>query len=152
MATPSVSNRKARFNYEILEKFTAGMVLLGPEIKSIRQGKASIAEAYCHLTGEVLWVRNMSVSPYEEAGDAQADGRRDRKLLLKRTELKKIGRKLKDAGITIIPLKLFLSDKGWAKIEIALARGKKIYDKREDIRKRDVDRQLSKVRKSRTRS
>lgn len=150
MSAPVISNKKAYFEYEILEKFVAGMVLQGPEIKSIRLGKASIKEAYCYLGNGELYVKNMNISPYEEASYANHDPLRERKLLLTDLELNRIEKKLKDAGITIIPLKVFLSQKGWAKMEIGLAKGKKLYDKREDIRKKDTDRLLSRIKKSKS--
>ena len=147
MSTPVISNKKAHFEYEILDKFVAGMVLQGSEIKSIRKGKASVKEAYCFISNGELWIKNMNISIYEEASYANHEPLRDRKLLLNDVELAKIEKKLKDAGITIIPLKVFVNQKGWAKIEIALARGKKLFDKREDIKKKDVDRQLDRIKK-----
>ena len=147
MSVPTINNKKARFEYEILESFTAGMVLMGPEIKSIRKGKASISEAYCFVSNGEVFVKNMNISPYDEASYTNHEPLRDRKLLLNEQEIKKIIKKLKDQGITLIPLKVFVSQKGWAKMEIGLARGKKLYDKREDIKKKDVDRQLSRTKK-----
>ena len=143
MSQVSINNKKARFEYEILETYTAGMVLLGSEIKSVRQGKASIKEAYCFMENGELFIRNMNISPYEEAGQQNHEPTRIRKLLLNASELKKIERKLRDAGLTIVPLKVFLSSGGWAKMDIALARGKKLHDKREDIRKKDEKRQMA---------
>jgi SsrA-binding protein len=147
MSVPIIQNKKARFEYEILESFTAGMVLQGSEIKSIRKGKASINEAYCFIANSEMFVKNMHISPYEEASFTNHEPLRDRKLLLNIQEIRKIEKKLKDVGITIIPLKVFVNQKGWAKIEIALAKGKKLYDKREDIKKKDVERQLSRTKK-----
>ena len=143
MSTPTINNKKARFEYELLETFTAGMVLQGSEIKSIRNGKASIKEAYCYIKDGEIWIKNMNISIYEEASINNHEPLRERKLLLNAQELKKIEKKLKDVGITIVPLKVFINSKGWAKIDIALARGKKLYDKREDIKKKDIERQLS---------
>lgn len=142
MSNPIIQNKKARYDYEIIEKYTAGLVLSGPEIKSIRNGKASIKEAYCYLNKGEMWIKGMHVSPYTEASFANEDPLRERKLLLQSQELKKIERKMRDVGMTIIPLKIFISSKGWAKIDIALAKGKKTYDKREDIKKKDIERQL----------
>ena len=147
MPGPLINNKKARFEYEILETYTAGMVLQGSEIKSIRNGKASIKEAYCFILKGEIWVRNMHISIYEEASHTNHEPLRERKLLLNAQEIKKIVKKLKDTGITIIPLKVYISGKGWAKIEIALARGKKLYDKRESLKKKDVERQLSRTDK-----
>ena len=142
MSQPSINNKKARHEYELLETYTAGMVLQGSEIKSIRQGKASIKEAYCFMKDGELWIRNMHISPYEEATYTNHDILRERKLLLNAQELKKITRKMRDVGLTIVPLKVFISSKGWAKIDIAVAKGKKLHDKRDDIKKKDVDRQM----------
>ncbi|MEQ8324498.1 MAG: SsrA-binding protein SmpB [Vicingaceae bacterium] len=148
MPEVSINNKKARFEYEILETFTAGMKLEGSEIKSIRQGKASIKEAYCFIENDEVFVRNMSISIYEEAGINNHEPYRIRKLLLNSAEIKKLDRKLRDVGLTIIPLKVFINKNGWAKMEIALAKGKKIYDKREDIRKKDVKRQIERDQKA----
>lgn len=148
MSVPVINNKKARFEYEILDTYTAGMVLQGSEIKSIRKGKASIKEAYCYFENNELFIRNMHISPYEEASYTNHEPLRERKLLLNDQELKKIEKKLRDVGITIIPLKVFVSAKGWAKMEIAIARGKKLYDKREDLKKKDTDRLLNRLGKS----
>ncbi len=138
-----IKNRKAGFEYTFLEKFIAGLVLTGTEIKSIRGGKSSIAEAFCVLDkkGEA-WVRNMQIEPYEKGGHYNHEPKRDRKLLLSKNELKKIANRLKDQGITLIPLRVFINDRGFAKMEIALGKGKKLYDKRESIKKRDTERDL----------
>ncbi len=138
-----INNKKARFEFEILETYTVGLVLQGSEIKSIRNGKASIKEGYCFLEKGEMYIKNMHISPYEEASYANHDPIRDRKLLLNSQEIKKIERKLRDVGITIVPLKVFMSSKGWAKMDIALARGKKLYDKREDLKRKDEERQMS---------
>jgi len=148
MSAPVINNKKARFEYEILETFTAGLVLQGSEIKSIRKGKASIKEAYCFVEKGEVYTKNMHISPYEEAAQANHEPLRERKLLLNIQEIKKIERKLRDVGITIVPLKVFVNKKGWAKMEIALARGKKLYDKREDIKRKDEERQMSRSKNS----
>lgn len=142
MSSPVINNKKARHEYEILEKFNAGMVLEGSEIKSIRQGKASIKEAYCSVENDEIWIRNMHISPYEEASINNHDPNRFRKLLLTEQEIKKIAKKLKDVGMTLIPLKVYISSKGWAKIEIGLGKGKKLFDKRDTIKKKDIKRQM----------
>ena len=147
MSNILINNKKARFEYELLEKFSAGLILTGSEIKSIRNGKASIKEAYCFIENEELWIRNMHISIYEQASTNNHDPLRLRKLLLNAFELKKIIKKLKNVGITIVPLKVFINNKGWAKIEISLARGKKQFDKREDIKKKDSDRQWARAKK-----
>jgi SsrA-binding protein len=137
----SIRNKKAEFRYFLVERFTAGMVLNGPEIKSIRAGKANIAEAYCKIIKNDLWVINMHISPYANAGYIKINERRERKLLLQKTELNKIHRKLKDVGMTVVPVHLFINEKGWAKIEIALAKGKNVGDKREDAKGKDLKRE-----------
>jgi SsrA-binding protein len=134
-------NRRASFEYSILETYKCGMVLLGTEIKSIRLGKINIGDAYCVLQNEELYVRNMHIDEYEKGGYVNHETRRDRKLLVKGTELKRLANKLKDKGLTLVPLNIFLSENGFAKIEIALAKGKKSFDKREDIKKKDIQRE-----------
>ncbi|MCB0794337.1 MAG: SsrA-binding protein SmpB [Flavobacteriales bacterium] len=141
-----IKNRKARFEYHVLETFECGMVLMGSEIKSIRAGGAGINEAFCSFVGNELFVRNMQVDPYGTNIHFVHEPRRDRKLLLKRTELDKLKRKLRDQGVTIVPLRLYISDKGFAKLEIALAKGKKTFDKRESLKERDVKRDLERER------
>lgn len=137
-----IKNKKAEFQYFLLEEFVAGMVLTGSEIKSIRSGKANVAEAYCKMKNRELFVINMNISPYANAGYAQHEDRRERKLLLEKTELNKINRKLKDTGITVIPVSLFVNEKGWAKLKIALAKGKNYRDKREDVKQKDLRREM----------
>jgi len=135
-----ILNRKASFEYQFLDTFTAGLVLSGTEIKSIRQGKVNLTDAYCLFHQQELFVRNMHISTYEQGTHYNHEPLRDRKLLLSKRELKKLQNELKNVGLTIIPIKLFISDKGYAKLNIALAKGKKLYDKREDIKERDVKR------------
>ena len=142
MSDVLINNKKARHDFEFIEKYVAGMILLGTEIKSIRNGQASIKEAYCFIEKGEVWIRNMHISPYEEAGMNNHDPVRVRKLLLNGNELKKLIKKLKNVGLTIVPIKVFINKKGWAKIEIALAKGKKEFDKREDLKKRDSARQI----------
>lgn len=137
-----IRNRKASFEYAILEKHVAGIQLMGTEIKSIREGKVNISEGFCAFKNDELFVRNIEIQPYFAGSYYNHEPRRDRKLLLKRTELKKLELKLKDKGLSIIPLRLFINDRGFAKLEIALAKGKKLYDKRQDIKKRDVEREI----------
>jgi SsrA-binding protein len=146
--TINIQNKKARYEYEILENYTAGMVLTGTEIKSIRKGLASIKESFCEFNekGE-LFVINMYIKEFVNASYFNHDPRNSRKLLLNKRELKKLERKVKDVGLTIIPLRLFLSEKGLAKLDIALARGKREHDKRHSIRDRDNKRDLARIRK-----
>jgi len=142
-------NRKASFEYAFLEKFDAGIQLTGPEIKSIRAKQTNISDAYCIFMNNEPWVKNLHISNYTEASYNNLDPKRDRKLLLKRKELKKLSEKLKDKGLAIVPTKLFISESGYAKLEIALAKGKKIYDKREDIKGRDAKRSMDRAMKNR---
>jgi SsrA-binding protein len=137
-----IKNKKANYQYELTERFTAGIQLKGTEIKSIRGGKASIGEAYCKLINKELFVFNMYIAEYENAGYATHEERRQRKLLLDKVELKKITRKMKDVGLTIVPTLVFINDNGWAKMNIAIAKGKKMHDKRDDLKKKDVKRDI----------
>ncbi len=137
-----IVNRKASFEYQFLDVFTAGMVLTGTEIKSIRQGKVNLTDAYCVFHQDELYVRNMHISAYEEGTHYNHSPLRDRKLLLSKRELKKLQNELKNVGLTIIPTKMFISDKGYAKLNLALAKGKKLFDKREDIKAKDIKRSL----------
>lgn len=125
------------------------MQLTGAEIKSIRAKQTNISDAYCILIDGELWVKNFHISPYEEASYNNLDPKRDRKLLLTKKELNKIAGKLKDKGLTVVPIKLFISESGFAKLEIAIAKGKKIYDKREDIKGRDAKRSMNRAMKNR---
>ncbi|MDD3357240.1 MAG: SsrA-binding protein SmpB [Dysgonamonadaceae bacterium] len=144
----NIRNKRATFDYELLETFTAGIVLTGTEIKSIRLGKASLVDSYCMFQNDELWVRNMNIAEYFYGSFGNHETRRDRKLLLNRNELNKISRLTKQSGHTIIPTRLFINNKGLAKINIAVARGKKEYDKRHSLRekedKRAMDRMLKK--------
>ena len=152
MAAPKniqIKNRKARFEYEILDKYTAGIVLAGTEIKAIREGKASIAESFCEFNerGE-LFVINMTIEEYSHASHYSHKPKSERKLLLNRNELIKLEKEVKNSGLTIIPLLLFTNDRGLAKLEIALCRGKKLYDKRQTMKDRDNKRDLSRIKKN----
>jgi SsrA-binding protein len=144
----NIKNKRARFEYEILDQYTAGLVLTGTEIKSIRVGKASIGESFCEFNdrGE-LFVINMYVDEYSHGGYVNHRTRGDRKLLLNKRELRKLHKEVKNVGLTIVPLNLFISGKGYAKLRIALAKGKKIHDKRETLKDRDHKRQLDRVKK-----
>ena len=142
-----IKNRKARFEYEILDRYTAGIVLAGTEIKAIREGKASIAESFCEFHNRELFVINMTVQEYSHATHFNHNPKSERKLLLNRSELKKLEKEVKNSGLTIIPLVLFTNDKGLAKIEIALCRGKMDFDKREAMKDRDSKRDLSRIKK-----
>lgn len=144
-----IKNKKARFEYELLDKYTAGIVLAGTEIKSIRYGKASISESFCEFNdlGE-LFVINMQIDEYSHASHFNHKPKAERKLLLNKRELKKLHKEVKASGLTIVPLSLFINDRGLAKLQIALAKGKKLYDKRETIKDRDNKRNLDRIKKS----
>lgn len=142
------SNRKARFEYFLLDSFEAGIVLKGSEIKSIRAGQVSLVESYVQVDGKQAWLVNAHVAPYNPSSRFNHDPKRARKLLLHKKEIKQLFNAIKQKGVTIIPVKIYLKD-GKAKLEISIAKGKKLYDKREDIAKRDMERELSRrVRKS----
>ena len=143
----NIKNRKAFHNYQVLERYVAGLQLQGTEIKSIRQGKVSLSEAYCVFNRDELFVRGMQIADYAQGSFNRHEPGRDRKLLLNRSELKKLQRKVKESGLTIVALRVFLSDTGYAKLEIGLARGKKEYDKRETIKRKDTQRQMDRLRK-----
>ena len=138
-----IVNRRAGFEYHMVQKYTAGMVLTGTEIKSIREGHVNITDAFCFIKDGELFIRNMHISVWKQGSYYNHDPLRVRKLLLKRAELKKIKVKAIEKGFTIIATKLFLSESGYAKIEIAVAQGKKSFDKREDIKKRDISREMA---------
>ncbi len=143
----NIKNRKARFEFEILDKFIAGIKLSGTEIKAIRLGKASIAESFCEFQNNELFVINMTVEEYSHASHFNHDPKSARKLLMKRRELNKLEKEVKNSGLTIVPLRLFINDRGLAKLQIALAKGKKLYDKRETIKDRDSKRRLDRIKK-----
>jgi len=141
-----IKNKRASFDYEFIETFTAGIVLYGSEIKSIRAGKASLADSYCYFSGNELYVRNMHVAEYHWASNwGTHEPKRDRKLLLNRKELVKLQRAIKEKGLTIVAVRLFIADNGYAKLFIALARGKKEYDKRQSIKEKDMRREMERM-------
>jgi SsrA-binding protein len=136
-----IKNKKAEYRYFLLEEYTAGIVLSGSEIKSIRASKANIGDAYCKMRNGELFVINMYIGPYSNAGYSQHKERNERKLLLNKLELRKIDRKLRDAGITVVPVLLFINENGYAKLKIALGKGKNIGDKRADVKEKDLKRE-----------
>ena len=142
-----IKNRRATFDYEIIERFVAGIQLYGTEIKSIRGGHASLPDSFCYFNKGELWVKGMRIAEYFYGTFNNHAPERDRKLLLKRKELNKLERKTKESGLTIVPLVLFINDRGLAKLEIGLARGKKQYDKRETIKENDAKRDMDRARK-----
>ena len=143
----NIQNKKARFNYEISDTFTAGIVLTGTEIKSIRDGKASLVDSYCIVDNGEVWVKGMNISEYFYGSYNNHIARRDRKLLLNKKEIAKLARAAEDVGFTIVPLKLFINERGLAKLLIGIGRGRKQYDKRQAIRERDDKRHLGEIKK-----
>ena len=145
----NILNKKARFSYDLLDSYTAGIVLTGTEIKSIRASKASIAESFCEFndSGE-LFVINMTVQEYDHGNHFNHRPKAERKLLLNKKELRKLEKEVKNTGLTIIPTKLFINEKGFAKLKIALAKGKKLFDKRETIKERENKRNLDRIKKN----
>jgi SsrA-binding protein len=143
-----IVNRKASYEYHFVQEYDAGIMLTGSEIKSIRSGNANLTDAYCAFENGELWVRNLYIAEYEYGTDANHLPRRNRKLLLRRPELRKLERGLKEKGSTIVPYKIFISDRGFAKVTIVLARGKKTFDKRETIKDREDKRTLDRINKA----
>jgi SsrA-binding protein len=138
----NIKNKKASFEYHFIDTYIAGIQLTGTEIKSIRMGNVSLPESFCVFHNGELYIRGMHISRYEQGTHYNHEPVRDRKLLLQKKELRKLEGKSEEKGLTIIPIRLFINDKGLAKLEIALAKGKKLFDKREDIKERDVNREL----------
>jgi SsrA-binding protein len=143
----NIRNKKASFNYTFIEKYTAGIKLTGTEIKSIRLGKASLGDAYCTFYNGELFIRGLSITEYAFGTHANHEPTQDRKLLLTKKELKKLERKSTDKGLTIVATRLFISDNGWAKVNIALAKGKQEFDKRNEIKNKDLNRDMERIRK-----
>ena len=142
-----IKNKRAFFDYHIVENFIAGIALLGTEIKAIRQGKANMSDAFCMFIGNILYVRNLHISEYSNSYFFHHDIKRDRVLLLKKKELKKLKAKSEEKGYTIVPLRIFTNERGFAKIEIALAQGKKEFDKRDSIKDRESKREMDRAMK-----
>ncbi len=143
----NIRNKRATFDYEILEEYIAGIVLVGTEIKSIRLGKASMVDCYCYFEKNELWIRGVNISEYAWGTCNNHIPKRDRKLLLNRKELSKLSRALQDKGLTVVGLRLFLNERGLAKVAIGLARGRKSYDKREYLKENDAKREMDKAMK-----
>jgi SsrA-binding protein len=142
-----IKNKRAYFDYHIVEKFNAGIALLGTEIKAIRQGKSNMSDAFCMFIGNILYVRNLHISEYSNSSFYHHDIKRDRALLLHKKELRKLKAKSEEKGYTIVPLRIYTNERGFAKIEIALAQGKKEYDKRDSIKDRESKRELDRAMK-----
>ncbi len=145
--TINIKNRKAKFEYEFLETYVAGIKLAGTEIKAIRLGKASITESFCEFQNNELFVINMHVEEYSHATHFNHNPKSERKLLMQKRELKSLEKNVRNSGLTIIPIRLFINDRGLAKLKITLAKGKKLYDKRETIKDRDSKRRLDRIKK-----
>ena len=143
-----IKNRRARFEYEIIETFEAGLALTGNEVKSLRQGSASLTDVYAQPRGGDIYLRGMHIKPYEQ-GNVEENPTRDRQLLLHRREIEKLIGGATQKGLTIVPLKVYFNQKGWAKAQIGLARGKKVHDKRETIKQRDIARDMAREMKVR---
>jgi SsrA-binding protein len=142
----NIRNRQASFEFELLDKYIAGLVLMGTEIKSIREGKVNLQDGYCYFNNGELFVKGINITPYAQGTHYNHEAQRERKLMLKRMELKKLERKVEEKGLTLVPVRLFINDRGFAKLEIALARGKKTHDKRENIKERDAKRELNRLK------
>lgn len=142
-----IKNRRATFDYEILDTYTAGLVLLGTEIKSLRLGKASLVDTFCVVDRGEVWAKNIYIPEYFYGSYNNHTARRDRKLLLNKKEIRELAEVVKNVGLTIVPLKLYINAKGLAKLEIGVARGKKQYDKRQDLKERDMKRELEQARR-----
>lgn len=141
----NIKNKRASFEYHLLDRYVAGIALLGTEIKSIREGKANINDSFCSFLDDGLYIRNMHIAEYSFGSFYNHEAKRDRKLLLTKKELKKLRTKGEEKGYTIVPLRMFISERGFAKVEIALAQGKKDFDKRETIKERDTKRELDRA-------
>lgn len=143
----NIRNKRATFDYEILEEYVAGVVLVGTEIKSLRLGKASLVDSYCYFEHGELWIRNVNIAEYTWGTCNNHVPKRDRKLLLNRKELNKLQRSLQDRGLTVVGLRIFINERGLAKIVVGLARGRKSFDKREYIKENDAKREMDKAMK-----
>jgi SsrA-binding protein len=141
----NIVNRKASFEYQFLDKYVAGIMLKGTEIKSIREGQVNMQDGYCVFQREELWLHNVHISTYTEGTHFNHEPTRARKLLLNKKELRKLASGAEEQGVTIIPIRMFISERGFAKVEVALARGKKLYDKRQDIKEKDVKREMDRT-------
>jgi SsrA-binding protein len=142
----NIRNRQAGFEYELLDKYVAGIVLTGTEIKSIREGKVNLQDGFCYMKDREMFVKGVNITPYAQGTHYNHEATRERKLLLKKAELAKLERKVDEKGLTIVPTRLFINDRGFAKMEIAVARGKKMHDKRESIKEREAKRELNRIK------
>lgn len=141
----SIKNKRASFEYFLIQTFSAGMVLTGTEIKSIRTGKVNLTDGFCYMHNGEMWIRNVHIAPYKFGSYSNHDPIRERKLLLTKRELKKIEGKLKEKGLTVVPVEMYINERGFAKIDIALAKGKKYYDKRNTLKTKDTKREIDRA-------
>jgi SsrA-binding protein len=144
--TINIRNRQAGYEYELLDKYVAGIVLTGTEIKSIREGKVNLQDGYCYFNNGEVFAKAVTISPYAQGTHYNHEATRERKLLLKRSEIKKLEARIEEKGLTLLPIRLFINDRGFAKMEIAVGRGKKIHDKRDNIKERDAKRELDRMK------
>ena len=144
--TISIRNRQASFQYELLDKLVAGMALKGTEIKSIREGKVNLQDGYCYFSNGEAFVKGINITPYSQGTHYNHEAARERKLLLKKSELNKLEARVEEKGLSLIPTRIFINERGLAKLEIAVARGKKLHDKRDSIKEKDLKRELSRVK------
>lgn len=144
----NIKNKKASYEYEFINKFVAGIVLKGTEIKSIRNNQVSMSDAHCVFIENELWIKNLHISEYQNSKHVNHKPKRERKLLLNRQELEKIHKKVKSKGTTIIPIRLFINEKGKAKLEISIAKGKKLFDKRQDLKEKENKREITNLKKN----
>ncbi len=142
----NIRNRQASFQYELLDKTVAGIVLKGTEIKSIREGKVNLQDGYCYFSNGEAFVKGINITPYAQGTHYNHEASRERKLLMKKSEITKLEARVEEKGLSLIPIRLFINERGLAKIEIALARGKKLHDKRDSIKEKDLKRELSRVK------
>lgn len=142
----NIRNKQASFQFELLDKYVAGIALKGTEIKSIREGKVNLQDGYCYFNNGELFVKGVNITPYAQGTHYNHEAARERKLLLKKAEMSKLEAKIEEKGLSLIPLRLFINERGLAKMEIAVARGKKLHDKRDSIKERDIKRELSRVK------
>ena len=144
--TVNINNRRASYEYQFLTKYTAGIMLTGTEIKSVREGNVNLSDGFCTILNGELWLNQVNIAKFTEGTYNNHEPNRTRKLLLNKRELNQLEKKLQEQGLTVVPTRLFINDRGFAKIEIALAKGKKLFDKREDIKERDVKREMQRER------
>ena len=144
--TVNITNKQAFFHYELLDKYVTGLVLKGTEIKSIREGKVNLQDGYVYFSNDEAFVKGININPFSQGTHFNHEAARDRKLLLKKSEISRLKANVEEKGLTIVPVRLFINDRGYAKLEIAVARGKKTHDKRESIKEKDIRRELARTK------